>query len=176
MRSIEFRGKVVGTADKWVYGNYFTEEIVQCFEESKTKHYIGYYRFSDWGLNIFERFEVIPETVGQFTGKFDRNGLKVFEGDLIAETQLGQKIWEDTAVVTKQPIGVVVFQDTYWNVQQTRKGEVLFIEDHKGIGLEKGDYWEVNISRYDGMFTEWNDGNFEVIGHMGDARNMLYVR
>lgn len=68
MRQILFRGKRVDNGE-WVYDN-----SVLFFSE-KTKIY--------GALNEWREIEVIPETVGQFTGVIDKNGKKVFEGDVV---------------------------------------------------------------------------------------------
>lgn len=61
MREILFRGKRKED-DEWVYGFLVSQ-----------KH-IG-----DW----VTAYPVVPNTVGQFTGRIDKNGKKIFEGDII---------------------------------------------------------------------------------------------
>lgn len=74
-REIKFRA--LRTDGKgWVYGCYRFVNVI----EGK-KHLI-----SDWFGN---EIEVIPETVGQFTGLKDRNGKEIYEGDVISISSRG---------------------------------------------------------------------------------------
>lgn len=76
-----YRGKRKDNGE-WVYG-----DLIHGKGEQKEHLFIWYETDT---FPFVEEAEVIPETVGQYTGLTDKNGKKVFEGDII-QVELGGK-------------------------------------------------------------------------------------
>lgn len=136
MREILFRGKRTDDYE-WIEGSLCT--TIPSDEDFYT---ISYFDFE--GYYIEEK--VIPETVGQYTGLTDKNGKKIFEGDI---------------VVCKQAINGNLI-DYYV--------EIGFVEMKYGaFGLHRK-------QGYYRPFKDWlEDYEYEVIGNIHDNPELLKV-
>ena len=81
MREILFRGKRIDNGE-WVYGVPVigkTSGVFMVWIEAKSKSSRNTLSLRD----VVRQAEVIPETVGQYTGLDDKNDVKIFEGDVV---------------------------------------------------------------------------------------------
>ena len=90
MRHRIYRAKRVDNG-QWVKGFYVERQhTTYCFTSDylahpdNTKGYILFDQIMDWGLpNEHYDVEVLIDTVGQCSGKLDKNNREIFEGDIV---------------------------------------------------------------------------------------------
>lgn len=156
MREILFRGKRVDNGE-WIFGFYFNVPEHHNPDLSGKSIIIS--------INNGLYFEVVPETVGQYTGLKDKSGVKIFEGDIVRYAYLDEYRCYLESLESPEDYEGCNF-DNMWTIDVV----VCCINiGYPAFDLNRHD-WEVNgLSK----LSESTEYYFEVIGNVHDNPELL---
>ena len=131
--------------------------------------YYGYLIFDGEDYQIVEpkygsfRRTVLKETVGEFTGMTDKNGTKIFEGDIVKTQPFYDRPYSEKRK-GKQFLGVVNLHI------HTFKGNKIFPEQ------KYNSFWQVDIIEDTEKYNHYNWSRFwncEVVGNKFDNPELI---
>lgn len=170
MREILYRGKRVELVNgkivfgDWVYGYYYNNDCPSLLINGKhinaeyilvQDSYGDVHCLGNLGSPSF--FQVLPETVGQFTGLTDKNGKKLFEGDICRVIYIDRRCnssgehYKDENLIIEE----VVF----------KKGTFCFKTTIEDIAM----YRPIGFDIYEKQKIKY----FEIIGNIHDNPELL---
>mgnify|MGYP004565785619 CR=1 FL=1 len=151
MRDIEFRGKRTDNGE-WVYGYYYKAKYYRTDDE--LCDYITVPHPNEYNVPS-SKYVVDPSTVGQYTGLKDKNGTKIFEGDILKGFNYPYKHEEEFNY----------FAEVLWFENSPAFGIYTFKNPKSEVsGISEGntDYME-----------DWIPNSWEVIGNIYDNPELL---
>lgn len=160
MREIKFRGKSKNV-NECCYGTYiFTNDNTNDpfrtgpFKES---HRIVFWCSGDWNMGGWVDEEVIPETIGQYTGLKDKNGKEIYEGDIVEWVFFYERLGANMGVIEDDTIVKGIIR---WK----QGGFILEVIEND---FENAGYYSISA-----LYTD-TESDVEIIGNIWDTPELI---